>query len=294
MASLADLFNPSFFMFLGILVLVSALLVVYFESKMRDQNHKISSMLSLVSTLADDLNSVKMGLNHVIIKGGHPFQQEQPIIFKENLGENKNINLIEVSDDDEVNSDDDDDDSDDGDNSEDEENNNNDNDEDDEDNDNEDEDNDNDNNDDDENDVNENDAEDSKLDLENELNDKNIKVLKLDILNDNLVDHNNNENVNLQDINELPNINNSYVEEVLELKCEDLEPKKEAVSILSSESKTISINLGEEINISGEPIDFRKLQLPKLRSIAVEKGLVLNTEALKLKKQELLKLLGVE
>jgi hypothetical protein len=292
-------------MFLGILVLVSALLVVYFESKMRDQNHKISSMLSLVSTLADDLNSVKMGLNHVIIKGGHPFQQEQPIIFKENLGENKNINLIEVSDDDDDNNDDDnnDNDSDEYDNdeddnedddSEDEENNNNDNDEDDEDNDNEDEDNDNENNDDDENDVNENDAEDSKLDLENELNDKNIKVLKLDILNDNLVDHNNNENVNLQDINELPNINNSYVEEVLELKCEDLEPKKEAVSILSSESKTISINLGEEINISGEPIDFRKLQLPKLRSIAVEKGLVLNTEALKLKKQELLKLLGVE
>jgi len=286
MASLADLFNPSFFMFLGILVLVSALLVVYFESKMRDQNHKISSMLSLVSTLADDLNSVKMGLNHVIIKGGHPFQQEQPIIFKENLGENKNINLIEVSDDDEVNSDNDEDDDDsDGEHDEDDNEDN-----DDEDNDVEDEDNE----DNDENNVNKNDAEDSKLDLENELNDKNIKVLKLDILNDNLVNHNNNENVNLQDINELPNINNSYVEEVLELKCEDLEPKKEAVSILSSESKTISINLGEEINISGEPIDFRKLQLPKLRSIAVEKGLVLNTEALKLKKQELLKLLGVE
>jgi cell division protein FtsL len=53
MASLADLFNPTFLMFLGILVLVVALLVVYFESKMRDQNHKIASMLSLVSTLAE-------------------------------------------------------------------------------------------------------------------------------------------------------------------------------------------------------------------------------------------------
>ena len=48
MAILTDLFNPSFFMFLGILILVIALLVVYFESKMREQNHKIASMLSLV------------------------------------------------------------------------------------------------------------------------------------------------------------------------------------------------------------------------------------------------------
>jgi hypothetical protein len=43
MASITDLFNPTFLMFLGILVLVAALLVVYLESKMREQNHKISS-----------------------------------------------------------------------------------------------------------------------------------------------------------------------------------------------------------------------------------------------------------
>ena len=40
MASLADLFNPTFLMFLGILVLVAALLVVYFESKMREKVSK--------------------------------------------------------------------------------------------------------------------------------------------------------------------------------------------------------------------------------------------------------------
>ena len=70
MPSLTDLFNPSFLMFLGILVLVVALLVVYFESKMRDQNHKIASMLSLVSTLAEDMNIVKIGLNHVAMSQG--------------------------------------------------------------------------------------------------------------------------------------------------------------------------------------------------------------------------------
>ena len=67
MASLADLFNPSFFIILGIVALLIALMVVYFESKMREQNHKIASMLSLVSTLAEDMNGVKMGLNHLAI-----------------------------------------------------------------------------------------------------------------------------------------------------------------------------------------------------------------------------------
>ena len=84
MASLADLFNPTVLMFLGILVLVVALLVVYFESKMRDQNHKIASMLSLVSTLAEDMNGVKMGLNQlaVIRMGGSlPQSFEQPLEY---------------------------------------------------------------------------------------------------------------------------------------------------------------------------------------------------------------------
>ena len=151
-----------------------------------------------------------------------------------------------------------------------------------------------------------------ETELDDSNNDKNIKVLKLDNnldennldnnldennnLNDNLNDNLDDVNVNLdENINLNDNLKNNCQEinvgEVLEFKYKDSELKKE---VLSSDSKTISINLGEETNISGEPIDFRKLQLPKLRSIAVEKGLVLNTEALKLKKHELLKLLGVE
>ena len=80
MASLTDLFNPTFLMFLGILVLVVALLVVYFESKFREQNHKISSMLSLVSSLAEELNGTKMVIQHLSMSGGvqpQNFQQEQ-------------------------------------------------------------------------------------------------------------------------------------------------------------------------------------------------------------------------
>jgi hypothetical protein len=64
MASLVDIFNPSFFMFLGILVLVAALLVVYFESKNREQNHKMTSMLNLITCMADEMNSIKIHLTH--------------------------------------------------------------------------------------------------------------------------------------------------------------------------------------------------------------------------------------
>jgi hypothetical protein len=62
----------------------------------------------------------------------------------------------------------------------------------------------------------------------------------------------------------------------------------------SSDLKTISINLGEEQEQSEDNIDYKKLQLAKLRSIVVEKGLTNNSEASKLKKPELLKLLGAE
>ena len=112
MTSLADLLNPTFLVFLGILVLVVAFLILYFESKLREQNHKIASMLSLVSTLAEDMNGVKIGLNHLSIRGGQGF--EQPIVpIQENLGNLQKNNLIDVSDDDEEDEDDDEEDDDD-------------------------------------------------------------------------------------------------------------------------------------------------------------------------------------
>jgi hypothetical protein len=104
MASLTDLFNPTFLMFLGILVLVVALLVVYFESKFREQNHKISSMLSLVSSLAEEVNGSKMFIHQLTMSNqpqNQPFfqhQQQEPNLEKRVV---QNDNLILVSDDEE-------------------------------------------------------------------------------------------------------------------------------------------------------------------------------------------------
>jgi hypothetical protein len=255
MASLTDLFNPTFLMFLGILVLVVALLVVYFETKFRDQNHKISSMLSLVSSLAEEVNGSKM-IIHQLTMNHQPhsqqfFQQQQPNLEKRIV---QNDNLILVSDDEEDSDsdsdaasevsidesvDDDDDDSD-----------------------------------------------NSVIELGN-IND--VKVLKLNI-SDNKDDSESGD--------ELSDVDN--LEEMDDLEgLEDLDDSStSSVSIKEEKNDNIksmdlkSINITLEETKPEQPLDYRKMALPKLRSVVAEKGL--SSDSSKLKKNELLKLLGVE
>ena len=275
MASLADLFNPTFLMFLGILVLVVALLVVYFESKMREQNHKITSMLSLVSTLAEDMTGMKIGLNHLAIRTSQGLQ-ETKLPVRENLGIFESNKLIEVSDDEDDDEDDDEEDLESKEESE---------------------------QSDDEDDEDEDDEDEDDEDED----EKEVKVIKLQVSTEDAEDNNSYEEANnlefdTEDLegdfelnDELPEIGDDYVEQVLDLKYEaKLEENgalEESIIPSASDFKTITINLGDE---SHDTIDYKKLQLPKLRSIAVEKGLTTNTEASKLKKPELLKLLGAE
>ena len=268
MASLADLFNPTFLMFLGILVLVVALVVVYFESKMRDQNHKIASMLSLVSTLAEDMNGVKMGLNQLAVTrmgGSFPQNFEQPL-EKSRVPFNQETKLIEVSDgeDDEDEEDDDDDDDYDDDIDE-------------------------------EIDTDEDDEE-SNHDV--------VKVFKIDMNSQNQYEDSlSGNNLELDDLDEeLDELDDELDDELSEVqslsskssklsnKLEETiygETLQEPLNI--SDLKTISINLEDP---HPDSLDYKKLSLPKLRSIVSEKGL--STDASKLKKNELLKLLGAE
>jgi len=283
MASLADLFNPTFFMFLGILVLVSALIVVYFESKIRDQNHKIASMLSLVSTLAEDMNGIKLGLNHLALTsfGGQnrqPFFQqpleeeneeheeeegEEEEEDENNKVEKKEHKLISVSDDD----------------------------------DNSDSNSDSESNADDEgsllDSVSDSESEEDEIN-EDEISAHNdIKVLKLNIAND-LFD-NNERTKDLEDLEDLEVLEDNLSDtQSVELNGELLSAEeKNDGNLLTSDFKTININLEDSNNESNnESIDYKKLSLTKLRSIVSEKGLSLDSS--KLKKQDLLKLLGVE
>ena len=264
MASLADLFNPTFLMFLGILVLVVALMVVYFESKMRDQNHKIASMLSLVSTLAEDMNGVKMGLNQLAVTrmgGSFPQNFEQPL-EKSRVPFNQETKLIEVSD-----GEDDDDDDDDYDDDIDE-----------------------------EIDIEEDDDNES----DDESNHDVVKVFKIDMNSQNQYEDSlSGNNLELDDLDEELDELDDELSEVQSLsskssklsnKLEETvygETLQEPLNI--SDLKTISINLEDP---HPDSLDYKKLSLPKLRSIVSEKGLA--TDASKLKKNELLKLLGAE
>ena len=61
-------------------------------------------------------------------------------------------------------------------------------------------------------------------------------------------------------------------------------------NIKSIDLKSINITLEE--TKTEQPLDYKKLSLPKLRSVVSEKGLT--PDSSKLKKNELFKLLGVE
>ena len=64
-------FNSTSLLFLGVLVLCCALLFAYFESKAREQNHKISSMLSLVSSLTEEVHSIRRHIQSGgVVSGG--------------------------------------------------------------------------------------------------------------------------------------------------------------------------------------------------------------------------------
>ena len=285
MTALSELFTPTFLMFLGILLLVVALVVVYFESKMRDQNHKIASMLSLVSTLAEDMNGVKMGLNQVAMHqmSGHQMgqmggQMGQTGIQSQPLeNSNKSLylqetnNLIAVSDDDDSEEDDESAIDDSG------------------------------------SDIDAASLSDDDQDSDDESSDEDEQLVK--VLRLNIPAPGNNEDMGFNGAEELGDLDD-LMDEALSVSSDDSseyqldiqasdfisaeEIKGEThLNISASDLKTINISLeegGEEHGV--ESVDYKKLPLPKLRNIVTEKGLA--ADAAKMKKNELLKLLESE
>ena len=308
MPSLTDIFNSSFLMFLGVFLLVIALLVLYFESRMREQNHKISSMLSLVSSLADELNSVKYAVNQLSMRGGNSqvlFTQRssEPMqdLAKNNFDSSNenNMKLIEVSDDDTVLESDSESETDSDNDSE-------------------------SSNSESESDSGSNSGLETDLDKNNYSNNlydntnseeniveiyenQTVKVLRIDeeLLNNNLDESS--ESLNDDDLDDLSDglseadinfdeiVNDNEIHKQNENENEnDIISNKfqnNTVLLNNLDLKTINISSLEEIKTT-EEIDYKKLSLQKLRTIVVEKELI--SDSSKLKKQELLKLLGIE
>jgi len=274
MSIIESLINPSFLLFLGVLMMTVSFLVIYFEGKMREQNHKISSMLSLVYTLAEDLNTVTAKVTrhgNESLDNIHLNNSLEEPTMKINITQD---NLIYVSDND-VNEDEDED-----------------SDSEDEDEDSEDEELD------DDHEVEEDLEEEEELEDDEDIEyheyvtkNNDIKILKIDL-----------NTINDQDINIefIENNENTHDELDIELfkKTEDLNDLNEILKNEETQQneeekeidfKTNPNNLEENSN---DTLDFKKLSIQKLRSVVTEKGLT--NEANKLKKNELLKLLGLE
>ena len=296
MPSLSDIFNPSFFMCLGILVLLTALIVVYFESKMREQNHKIASMLSLVSSLAEEQNNLRMETYSMITTGQNSSSNSLPSNNVNNfsnshfINKNENEELINVSDDEE-----------------------------DEDYENEDSNSDNE-DEDEESDEESDDDSDSDENEVIEISENDIKILKINIKNDDEEDNfnihqiddleelgeNDDESTSSEiDENEFDDSSSSdedlKEEHIISNNLDNLEESKDSDIVFEEKPKLdlneidfkqISISGLEKDVIDSETMDYKKFSLNKLKSVVVEKGLIKDSS--KLKKNELLNLLGVK
>ena len=261
--ALADIFNPTFFLILGIVMLLLGLLVIYFETKLRDQNHKISSMVSLVSSMAEELRGRKP--NNFPMSNMNSIFPMNAMNSMNSLFSNSD-SLIPVSDNEEDDIEDDDDDEDD---------------------DEQDDDDDDDQDDDDYDDDQDDDDHSEKtrfikpndiINIGNENQEEKINFLNSDDVYD--------EN-DLEDMDELNDLVNELEETNFDTEIINIKEEENNFDFL----KTIHIsNLEEETHIN--KFDYKKYSLNKLRNVVVEKGLV--TDSSKLKKHELFKLLGVE
>jgi hypothetical protein len=242
-----ELLSSSFLFSIAIIVILIGLIFSYINYRMSEQDHKISSMLGLITTMAEEMQFFRSKLSRLTGPEQHHVVLDPNNLVNMVAG---NSDLISVSDGDcnEEYEDEDDADDDDEDLEEDSE--------------------------DDESDSC------SEGDSEDELEEENIKVLNISGLGNDEIDihtfEEHDDNLNIKSI---------HLEEPI-----DISQHKILSENISSDLKTISIVDLEETN--KKTTDYKKMSLNKLREVVIEKGIV--PDASKLKKNEILKLLGVE
>jgi hypothetical protein len=252
--ALNDLLSSSFLFSIAIIIILIGGIFAYVSYRMSEQDHKITSMLGLVSTMAEELQFFRSrgsGQNSELDEQQQTQTQSHShshIILNPNNLVAGQPTLISVSDDEDdedleedLEEDDEDEDEDDEDDLE----------------------------DDDEDDLED---DDDVNDLEDEC-----------------------------DTNQIQNIKSIHLEEPIDLNLEEDVPQSlnydlnvdqsldHSDELLVQDLQTISISDLEETN---KKPDYKKMSLSKLKEVVVEKGVV--ADASKLKKNDILKLLGLE
>ena len=243
--SLGEYLSIPFFITLGITLLLVGIVGLFFTQRLQEQNHKINSMVGLVSTMAEEVNYLRSRLVQVGGMPANPNATCDANVYNYSLFETDTNKLIQVSDgeeDDEDSDSDSDSDSESGSEDEDED------------------------------------------EASEEGNSANIKVINI---HDTTI-------VPETSIEEIDESDSESDNESDDSKSESSESINLVEMDSSNDLKSLNISLGDyddkHINVDLSITDYKKLSLNKLRSLVQEKGL--SEDANKLKKPELLKLLG--
>jgi hypothetical protein len=264
--ALSDILTVPFLISLGITLLLVGVVGFFFAQRLQEQNHKITSMFGLVTTMAEEMNFMRGRLQMMSYQGplsSNPMAQQQ-----QSFGDLEEENLIPVSDDD---SDDDSDDELEEEEDEDE--------EDEEDDDEEDED-------------NHNALESEIIELSHDPS-GGVKVINFAEMLQSTNDLEDNNSEDLDELDEIEELDDDSVssEQNGSGESEDNQEENKNNNSELEFIKTIDISNLEE---SGEKktIDYKKMSLNRLKEIALAKGLI--GENSKATKNAILKLLGYE
>lgn len=279
---LTELFNGTTLISVLLILFIGGLLYLYLSYKISQQDHKFSSMLGLVSTFADELSLLKNKVANANMSGLGGGSGNYEGIDRTHTIHLNQQSLIQVSDN-EVDSDDDTNDDESGE-SESEASNN---------------------DDDEESDLEEHEIEDI-IDISDNTFNKTITIFNLDnntheidedVKEDDEVDEDDNEDnsESLSSYDEMESIDASVQSSFTKAPSTN-QIKKISLDLEHSSHDLIfdnlTVHLHEEVEVSNDVHDLKKMPIGKLRTLVVEKGH--KEDISKLKKTDLLKLLNVE
>lgn len=249
---LSEIFSTSFLFSIAVVIILVGGLFAYFNHRLSAQNHKISSMMGLVSTMAEEMQYFRSKLSGKVVQEQCKMPDADLIhIVPQFMGGSKDT-LIEVSDDedeDESESDDDLSEASDDDLSE------------------------------------ASDDEDSEEESDEE---DNVKSISIDLGNE--IDINIGDEITQEDGITISECNNTKTINLTE-DISSFEITSKTLENINDIDIDISANL-TDVYTEKDKVDYKKMSLNKLREVIVEKGLVV--DASKLKKNDILKMLGAE
>jgi hypothetical protein len=258
---LSEILSTSFLFSIAIIIILVGGLFAYFNHRICAQNHKISSMLGLVSTMAEEMQYFRSKISGKTSEQCKMSDVDAIHFAPQFLGGNSdlNVNLIEVSDgEDDIDSEIEDDDSDS-------------------------EDDDSDSEDDDLDDGEDSDGEDSEIDdSESDDDDDKIKTISIDLGKE--ID------LNIGDEIEHDNLDINHDTKTINL-SEDISSFDITSKTLENVDNIDDISIDLNVSVQNK-LDYKKMSLNKLRDVVTQKGLVV--DASKLKKNDILKMLGDE